>query len=54
DYDEILARLIERDRIDSTREVAPLRPAEDAIIVNSDQMDAEAVFQYVLTLTRDP
>jgi cytidylate kinase len=52
DYDEILKKVIERDRIDSTRAVAPLRPAEDAIIIDSDRLDAEEVFQQVLELCR--
>lgn len=52
DYEEILKKVIERDRIDSTRAVAPLRPADDAIIINSDQMDAEQVFARVLELCK--
>jgi cytidylate kinase len=42
-YDEILAAMRKRDQIDSTRDVAPLRAAEDAIIIDSDHMDIEAV-----------
>ncbi|OGO75347.1 MAG: cytidylate kinase, partial [Chloroflexi bacterium RIFOXYD12_FULL_57_15] len=34
DYDEILSKVRARDRIDSTRAVAPLRPAEDAVILD--------------------
>jgi cytidylate kinase len=52
DFAEILAQVIERDRIDSTRDVAPLRAAEDAIVIDSDQLDAEQVLQQVLTLYR--
>jgi cytidylate kinase len=52
DYDEILRKVIERDRIDSTRAVAPLRPAEDAIIINSDKMNAEQVFAHVMELCK--
>lgn len=52
DYDEILQKVIERDRIDSTRAVAPLRPAEDAIIVDSDNLDAEQVLARVLELCK--
>ncbi|MDR0779320.1 MAG: (d)CMP kinase [Pseudomonadales bacterium] len=33
-----------RDERDSTRAVAPLRPAEDAIIVDTDTLTADAVF----------
>ncbi|MBI5962641.1 MAG: (d)CMP kinase [Chloroflexi bacterium] len=50
DYDEILSKVIERDRIDSTRAVAPLRPADDAVIIDSDKMDADQVFGLVLKL----
>jgi cytidylate kinase len=46
-YDEILSKVIERDRIDSTRAVAPLKPAEDAIILDSDHLNAEQVLQKV-------
>jgi cytidylate kinase len=51
-YDEILGKVIERDRIDSSRAVAPLRPADDAVIVDSDKMDAEQVFAHVLNLCK--
>lgn len=51
-YDEILKKVIERDRIDSTRAVAPLRPADDAVIIDSDKMDAEQVFVHVLELCK--
>ena len=52
DYDEILRKVIERDRIDSTRAVAPLRPADDAVIIDSDKMDADQVFDRVLELCK--
>ena len=47
DYDDILAKVVERDRIDSTRDIAPLRAAEDAVLINSDAMNAEQVFERV-------
>ena len=49
-YDEILSKVVERDHIDSTREVAPLRPAEDAIILDSDHLSADEVFEQVRDL----
>ena len=52
DYDEILKKVIERDRIDSTRAVAPLRPADDAVIIDSDKMDAGQVFARVMELCK--
>jgi cytidylate kinase len=51
-YDEILRKVIERDRIDSTRAVAPLRPADDAVIIDSDKMNAEQVFAHVMDLCK--
>jgi cytidylate kinase len=52
DFDEILSKVRERDRIDSTRAVAPLRPAEDAVIIDSDKMNADQVFARVQELCR--
>jgi CMP/dCMP kinase len=52
DYEQILKKVIERDRIDSTRAVAPLRPADDAVIIDSDKMNAEQVFAHVLELCK--
>ena len=34
-YDEVLADIIRRDELDSSRDTAPLRPAEDAIQIDS-------------------
>ena len=45
DYDEILSKVRARDRIDSTRAVAPLRPADDALILDSDHLNADQVFE---------
>lgn len=50
DYDEILAKVIERDHVDSTRDVAPLKAADDALIVDSDNINADEVFQQILAL----
>ena len=52
EYTSILQRVIERDRIDSTRDVAPLRAAEDAIVLNSDQLSEDQVFERVLALVK--
>lgn len=52
DYDEIRKKVIERDHIDSTRAVAPLRPAEDAVIIHSDELDADQVFARMLELCK--
>jgi cytidylate kinase len=49
-YDEILRKVIERDRIDSTRAVAPLRPADDAVVIDSDRLDAGQVLARAIEL----
>jgi CMP/dCMP kinase len=52
DYQAILKRVVERDRIDSTRDVAPLRAAEDAVVLDSDRLTADEVFEQVLALVK--
>lgn len=47
-YNEILASMKRRDQIDSTRAVAPLRPAEDAVILKTDDLTIEEVLQRVI------
>ena len=37
-FDEILNNVQERDRIDQTREVSPLRKADDAIVLDNSNM----------------
>jgi cytidylate kinase len=53
DYEEILAAMQQRDQIDSQRATAPLRPADDAVIVDSTHMDADAVLNHILGLIRN-
>lgn len=44
EYETVLADVIRRDHLDSTRAVSPLRPADDAVIVDtSDMTQAEVV-----------
>jgi cytidylate kinase len=50
DLQSILRSMQERDRIDSTRPVSPLRPADDAILLDSDHLDADQVFNRVKEL----
>jgi cytidylate kinase len=51
DYQEILSAMRKRDRIDSTRLIAPLRPADDATIIQSDRMAIDEVVSRVLELS---
>jgi cytidylate kinase len=50
EYDEIISWMRDRDHIDSTRQIAPLRPADDAIIFDTTNLDADEVFEKVLSL----
>jgi len=54
DYDSILFMLQERDRIDSTRDVAPLKVDEDAVILDTDGKNIQEVFEEIKTLTEKP
>lgn len=45
--ESILLAMRRRDEIDSTRKVAPLRAAKDAILVNSDNMNIDEVLAYI-------
>lgn len=49
-YDEIYQSMLRRDKIDSTRVIAPLRPADDAIIINTDGMNIDLVLDQVKKL----
>ena len=44
DYNEILESIQKRDKIDSNREIAPLKPAHDAVIINTDGLSEKDVF----------
>jgi pantoate ligase/cytidylate kinase len=49
----LTATVAERDRLDSTREVAPLRQAEDAAELVTDGMEIEAVIEALVALFRE-
>lgn len=46
--DETLREIEERDQRDSERDLAPLRQAEDAVLIDSSSMDADQVMAQVL------
>ncbi|RED46114.1 (d)CMP kinase [Aestuariispira insulae] len=43
-YERVLADLKERDARDSSRAVAPLKPADDATVIDTSQMNADEAF----------
>ncbi|HPB40463.1 MAG TPA: (d)CMP kinase, partial [Flexilinea sp.] len=50
DYDEILYNIKQRDQIDSNRNVAPLKPAEDAILIDTDSLTQNQVADKIMSL----
>lgn len=51
-FPRLVAELRDRDDRDRNRSVAPLRPAPDAVVIDSTRLDREAVFQQILGLVR--
>ena len=52
-YEEVLRDLRARDEQDMNREVDPLRPTDDAVIVDSTEMNFEQVVQYILNIVEE-
>ena len=46
-YEKVLENVIQRDTIDSTRSEAPLRPADDAMMVDTSDMSIEEVVNFL-------
>ena len=52
DFDEILREIQQRDQQDQTRSIAPLRPAEDAEVLDTTNLDLQGSMEALLTLVR--
>ena len=44
---DIYAEIVERDKRDQTRSVAPLKPASDAVIIDTGELSIQDVHQQV-------
>lgn len=53
DFEETFADMVERDRRDSTRKDSPLKPAEDAIMVDSTGLSIPQVLKKMMESVRD-
>ena len=53
DFDKIEADIIERDERDMNRAIAPLKQAEDAVLVDSSDMGIDEVVTTILTVAKD-
>ncbi len=47
-YEDVLSELVERDRADSSRDVAPLKPADDAHLFDNSDYDFEQSVEYII------
>ncbi|HIE53135.1 MAG TPA: (d)CMP kinase [Armatimonadetes bacterium] len=52
DFATVVQNIQDRDARDSAREVAPLRPAPDAVVIDTDPLTAEEVVAQVVALAR--
>lgn len=52
-YERILAEVKARDERDSGRSVAPLKPAEDAHLLDTSDLDIESAFRAAVTIVDD-
>ena len=50
DYAQTLREIIERDERDAGRDVAPMKPAEDAVLVDSSTQTIEQVVDSLATI----
>lgn len=51
-FEQILKDIIERDKRDSTREISPLKKADDAIVVDSTNLTIEEVVNRIVELAK--
>ena len=51
-YEEVLQNIKDRDKRDSTREIAPLKKAEDAIYVDSTNLNIEQVVNKIVEIIK--
>jgi cytidylate kinase len=49
-YEDVLANIRGRDARDSGRSVAPLIPAQDAVLLDTSHLDIEAAFRAALSI----
>jgi len=50
DFDTLLKDIIERDERDTNRAIAPLRMADDAVLILTDNMQIDEVVSHIIAL----
>ena len=52
-YDEVARDMLKRDRSDTEREVSPLRPAQDAIILDTTGLSVDELVAKIIMITQE-
>ena len=52
-FEELKKEIIKRDEQDKTRKISPLTQADDAVFVDSSEMNAEEVAQFILNKVQE-
>jgi len=53
DYNDVLKEMIQRDFNDSNREIAPLKPAEDSIIIDTTGLSLEQSVEKIILIIKE-
>ncbi len=51
-FEEVYKEMLERDERDSNRAVAPLKPAEDAVLLDTSRLDLQQSIEALITIIR--
>ncbi len=52
EYERVYAEMVERDKNDSTRDIAPCKPADDAILLDNSELDFNGSIDAVLKIVK--
>jgi cytidylate kinase len=51
-FEAVAANIAKRDEMDQNREIAPLKQADDAVVVDNSNLSREEQFEQILQLVR--
>lgn len=52
-YEQVYSEMVERDKNDSTREIAPCVPAADAVFLDNSELNAEETMEKILQIIKE-
>jgi len=52
EYEQVLADIMRRDELDSSRDTSPLRPADDAVILDTSDLSIDEVVERICSLVQ--